>query len=57
MNGPAAAPFRPMKPRRIVFKLSGEMLAGAEGFGLYPMALAALAAKLKAAATWPNFQA
>ena len=39
-----------MKPRRIVFKLSGEMLAGTDGFGVSPAALAALAADLKAAA-------
>ena len=42
--------FSVMKPRRILFKLSGEMLAGPDGFGISPATPAALAADLKAAA-------
>ncbi len=39
-----------MQTKRILFKLSGEMLAGPEGFGVSPATLAALASDLKAAA-------
>ena len=39
-----------MQAKRILFKLSGEMLAGPEGFGVSPATLAALASDLKAAA-------